>query len=401
MFLNIIKQHKSMSKKTKNILNRYFFIFFALTIFCIFTLYPIQAYPKGKTYKKWDIGTPIKITAPDKITVKPNESFSVDVEVDDLDHYVVYEMDEEDLSRMPKEIDEGTEEDWYRLWATFGDKTSGSLSFTAPSKPGEYIINIKVDDDGIVRSGNKGSRDDGEKTAEVKILVVKVEFIKDEKKIDWEEEGAFNAKALLTDDSDKENVIWTISSTPSATIDNDGEVTFSSDNIYETESEGTYTIIATHQELATCKDNLTLKVVAYLKVPVILKRKHISLKSDDDKYGHWWVEVNGNKSYGWWPDRYVNIKDTLISVPGILNGQDPAPFRGTPTRDPHHGYSADESIQTYIKSHERTIAEVKQNIRNFANNYSGTWRWPFGQNCQSFQKSMVSSVKLIKEDEVK
>lgn len=68
--------------------------------------------------------------------------------------------------------------------------------------------------------------------------------------------------------------------------------------------------------------------------------------------------------------------------------------------DPHHADTADISIQTYVISHERTISETIMDIRNFANNYSGTWSWPFGQNCHSFQNSMVNSVRLIKEDEL-
>ena len=149
-----------------------------------------------------------------------------------------------------------------------------------------------------------------------------------------------------------------------------------------------------------CSASFTLMVVAYLKIPAILKRKEISLKSDDDKYGRWWIELNNNESYGWWPDRYVNIWDTLTSVPGILNGQPPAPFGGTEKTDPHHADTADISIQTYVISHERTISETIMDIRNFANNYSGTLSWPFGQNFHSFQNSMVNSVRLIKEDEL-
>jgi len=94
--------------------------------------------------------------------------------------------------------------------------------------------------------------------------------------------------------------------------------------------------------------------------------------------------LNESESYGWWPDRQVDIWDTLTSVPGILNGQPPAPFGGTETTDPHDSDIAEVTIQTYVRSHERTIAEVIIAVRNFANNYSGTWSWPFGQNCHSF-----------------
>lgn len=33
-------------------------------------------------------------------------------------------------------------------------------------------------------------------------------------------------------------------------------------------------------------------------------------------------------------------------------------------------------------------------VRDFANSYSGSWSWPFGQNCHSFQESAMSSCCL-------
>lgn len=233
------------------------------------------------------------------------------------------------------------------------------------------------------------------------VIIVKIAFSKTEDKVNWFENGTYNASNLLTDDSEKSNLSWNITGTPTASINaNNGLIYLSNTYIYNLEKEGTYTITATHNMNSLCSASFTLMVVAYLKIPAILKRKEISLKSDDDKYGHWWIELNNNESYGWWPDRYVNIWDTLTSVPGILNGQPPAPFGGTEKTDPHHADTADISIQTYVISHERTISETIMDIRNFANNYSGTWSWPFGQNCHSFQNSMVNSVRLIKEDEL-
>ncbi|MDQ0291827.1 hypothetical protein [Oligosphaera ethanolica] len=234
-----------------------------------------------------------------------------------------------------------------------------------------------------------------------RVIIIKVAFTEVEKKVKWEEEGSYDASGLLTSDSTTNNLTWTITGFPTAALDtSSGTVTFSDTYKYDSESEGTYTVTATHNVVPSCSDSFTLKIVAYLKVTVVLKRKNISLKNGDDKYGHWWAELNGTESYGWWPDRYVNILDTLTSVPGILNGRFPAPFGGTTTMDPHHGNTAEECIQTYIISHVRTIAEVLADVRDFANGYSGTWSWPFGQNCHSFQNSMVNDVNLLKEDEL-
>jgi len=151
-------------------------IIFILTAFILFTFAVSAEAEDQKTYKQWDPGTPIKLAAPDKITAQAGKSFSVDVDVTDIDHYTVYEMDEEDLSRMPKEIDGGTEEDGYSLLGTFEGKTSGRLTFTAPKEPGEYTLTIKVDDDAIVRLSERGSRDDKAITVEVKVIVGGVKF---------------------------------------------------------------------------------------------------------------------------------------------------------------------------------------------------------------------------------
>jgi len=42
--------------------------------------------------------------------------------------------------------------------------------------------------------------------------------------------------------------------------------------------------------------------------------------SGADKYGHWWMEFDG-ESYGWWPKNPVGLLGTIFGVPGELNGQ--------------------------------------------------------------------------------
>jgi fibronectin type 3 domain-containing protein len=126
---------------------------------------------------------------------------------------------------------------------------------------------------------------------------------------------------------------------------------------------------------------------------ILIKRKHIHL-TGDDKYGHWWVEI-GNESYGWWPKKPVGLLDTLIGVEGELNGQ--TYFGGTSTTDPHHGDSGEEEFYPHLSSSAPdgySCEKAAECIRDFANSYSGSWSWPCGQNCHSFQEAMMSQCNL-------
>ena len=127
---------------------------------------------------------------------------------------------------------------------------------------------------------------------------------------------------------------------------------------------------------------------------IALKRKNISLlKGSEDKYGHWWIEIDGIESYGWWPKKPVGVIGTLVGVEGELNGQ--TTFGGTATRDPHNGDDADEEFNPKLVN-SKTDEQVRQEIRTFATNYRGEWRWTFGwgQNCHTFQMALMKSVGL-------
>ncbi|AFZ25547.1 hypothetical protein Cylst_3397 [Cylindrospermum stagnale PCC 7417] len=124
---------------------------------------------------------------------------------------------------------------------------------------------------------------------------------------------------------------------------------------------------------------------------ITMKRKHIQL-TGDDKYGHWWTEIDGGESYGWWPKYHVGLKGTLFGVEGELNGM--TSFGGSSTKDPHHGDSAEQFHPVYTGS--KTNAAIKADIRSFASSYSGQWRWTFGfgQNCHTFQKSLMNTIGI-------
>lgn len=134
---------------------------------------------------------------------------------------------------------------------------------------------------------------------------------------------------------------------------------------------------------------------------IVMKRKHIDL-SREDKYGHWWFEIgdpldSDSESYGWWPVEPAGMSGAFIGAAGELNGQ--TSFRGTPTRDPHHGDEADEEFQPWVDAADtRTNEQIADCLRQFARSYSGAWRWTFGrgQNCHTFQVEAMRRCGLLK-----
>ena len=156
-------------------------------------------------------------------------------------------------------------------------------------------------------------------------------------------------------------------------------------------------------------------------ITITIKRKTIKWKQlvrenvfkklegeEEDAYGHWWVEL-GNESYGWWPAKGVDLLSTLTGVPGYLNGTLDAHAAGiaSMTRDAHHGDTADyefhpvlntgiffSTFMKYGKEKEKKCCNVTEDgikscIRKFASSYSGSWSYPWGQNCHSFQEEMM------------
>jgi hypothetical protein len=129
-----------------------------------------------------------------------------------------------------------------------------------------------------------------------------------------------------------------------------------------------------------------------LVAPIVFKRKQID-PFGPDPYGHWWTELGGGESYGWWPSRGVGVIDTLKGIPGALNGVPHFP-RGTSTRDPHDGDVADQKFSPVIDDC-RSDEDLKNEVRAVARGYSGNWSWRFelGNHCHTFQKKTIAAVK--------
>ncbi len=152
----------------------------------------------------------------------------------------------------------------------------------------------------------------------------------------------------------------------------------------------------------------TVKWIALLKQALGKK------PAPDDPYGHWWIEFDG-EGYGWWPKNGVSLITTLTGVLGQINGTDQMYAAGlaTSTRDGHYGDSGDVEFHPkrhvfilfgtpklkYSPSagkHCKCVTEgvVKDCLRKFAQSYSGSWSWPWGQNCHSFQKGAMNACCL-------
>ena len=105
----------------------------------------------------------------------------------------------------------------------------------------------------------------------------------------------------------------------------------------------------------------------------------------------------------------MDLLFTLTGVPGYLNGTLDAHAAGiaSMTRDAHHGDTADyefhpvlntgiffSTFMKYGKEKEKKCCNVTEDgikscIRKFASSYSGSWSYPWGQNCHSFQEEMM------------
>ncbi|MEX2290557.1 MAG: hypothetical protein WD794_09560 [Mycobacteriales bacterium] len=129
---------------------------------------------------------------------------------------------------------------------------------------------------------------------------------------------------------------------------------------------------------------------------VTIKRDNTSWRSI---YGHWWVEVDGRESYGWWPASVpLGVRQLVRGTDGILNGLGLLGLRGTWYRDPNHGQSAVHAFHPVL-SIVKTDDEVREDVRSFAHGYRAPWRWHWTSarasgTCRAFQDELLASVGL-------
>jgi len=144
-------------------------------------------------------------------------------------------------------------------------------------------------------------------------------------------------------------------------------------------------------------------------------RMRSQLGTDEDTYGHWWVEIykkgthNFSKStieasYGWWPVGQVDLSDTLSGVSGILN------WGRSKTFDPHAtdkkiDWAVDEAFHPAVAGkNEQKLVDC---IKKFALAYDSRgnkWAFPAAgstylaeklgrSNCHIFQEELIEHCK--------
>ncbi|HUP68465.1 MAG TPA: hypothetical protein VM142_01495 [Acidimicrobiales bacterium] len=126
---------------------------------------------------------------------------------------------------------------------------------------------------------------------------------------------------------------------------------------------------------------------------VVVKRRNTRLGRT---YGHWWIELDGAESYGWWPRRCpVTLWDFVLGTAGTLNGRGGSCYGGGLTLDPHHLDPADHQFHPTLVT-RKSDRRLRADIRAFAHAYRGGWRWSIKPtpNCRSFQLSLLEAVGL-------
>jgi hypothetical protein len=121
-------------------------------------------------------------------------------------------------------------------------------------------------------------------------------------------------------------------------------------------------------------------------------------------WGHWWIELADEESYGWWPSPCpMGWRGAMLGSGGCLNGID-GDNDGTLTRDAYHGEEPDHWFHPTLIV-DKSDDQVRTEIREFAQNYVGGFRWQWwwlrqpAENCRTFQDAMFEAVGLYEEPE--
>ena len=129
---------------------------------------------------------------------------------------------------------------------------------------------------------------------------------------------------------------------------------------------------------------------------VTVKRDNTSWRS---LYGHWWVEVDSEHSYGWWPATVpLRALDLLRGAPGVLNGVGLLGLGGSWERDPHHGQVAVHVFHPVLVE-AVSDEEVRRRLADFAHGYRTRWRWHWSASrssgtCRAFQDELLAAAGL-------
>src|SRR5487761_1832515 len=134
------------------------------------------------------------------------------------------------------------------------------------------------------------------------------------------------------------------------------------------------------------------------RLPFVVVKRNIPRFRDS--YGHWWIEVDGTESYGWWSMRRpLSVPQVIVGTHGTLNGVGGDVVGGTLTTDPRHGEDADFAFHPLLLN-GKSDDEVRNEIRHLATSYGGRWGWPWWwcrtrmTNCHTFQLDLFAGIGL-------
>ena len=121
-----------------------------------------------------------------------------------------------------------------------------------------------------------------------------------------------------------------------------------------------------------------------------------------DSYGHWWVELDGVESYGWWPRHGpMWLRTLLVGGQGSLNGSSKGRLGRIPKIDPRHGDRADHEFHPTLVV-RKSDWRVRRDLRGYSRNFEGGWRWTVKRastNCRSFQLGLLEAAGLVESDD--
>jgi hypothetical protein len=129
---------------------------------------------------------------------------------------------------------------------------------------------------------------------------------------------------------------------------------------------------------------------------ITVKRNNTSWRK---LYGHWWVEVDSERGYGWWPATVpLRALDLLRGAPGVLNGVGLLGLGGSWERDPHHGQVAVHAFHPVLVEGV-SDDEVRRRLEEFAHGYRTRWRWHWSAGrssgtCRAFQDELLAAAGL-------
>ena len=150
------------------------------------------------------------------------------------------------------------------------------------------------------------------------------------------------------------------------------------------------------RKAAAAQDPVTTYGAPRSLLYLTVKRDNTSWRTP---YGHWWLELDGETSYGWWPTSIpLRIRDLACGTDGVLNGVGLLGMKGSWLRDPHHGQPAAHAFHPVLQV-VKADEQVRDEIRRFAHGYRSRWRWHWSARrsagtCRGFQDDLLAAVGL-------